>query len=68
MSWFRRKDRDKIDPEQYIRKAEESLRQTRRRQSHVDYLSDTLGNRLVQNGFGEDFEYTLRPKDLPGRA
>lgn len=50
------------DPDALIRKAEASLRQTESQQPHVDRITSWLKHRESQNGFGEDFEYTLRPK------
>lgn len=63
MGYFaKRKNRSGSNPDELIRKAEESLRQTTRQQPHVDRITSWLQNRENQNGFGEDFEYTLRPK------
>ena len=53
---------ERPDPNDLIRQAEESLRKTERQQPHVDRITKWLNNRENQNGFGEDFEYTLRPK------
>ncbi len=64
MGYFtKRKNKSKrSDPEALIRKAEASLRQTESQQPHVDRITSWLKLRESQNGFGEDFEYTLRPK------
>ena len=66
MGYFtKRKNKSKrSDPEALIRKAEASLRQTESQQPHVDRITSWLKRRESQNGFGEDFEYTLRPKRL----
>lgn len=63
MGYFTRGEKKSgSDPDALIRKAEASLRQTRNQQPHVDRMTSWLENRNIQNGFGEDFEYTLRPK------
>lgn len=51
---------DRVDPEELQRKAEESLRITRSQQARVNYITAWLNNRKNQNGFGEDFELTLK--------
>lgn len=51
-----------INPEELTRKAEESLKQTQAQQPKVNALTTYLENRKNQNGFGEDFEYTLKLK------
>ena len=58
----KRKKQDRPNPDDMIRKAEESLRKTESQQPLVDRLTGWLKNRENQNGFGDDFEYTLRPK------
>ena len=50
-----------FDPDVLIRKAEASLRKTESQQPHVDRITSWLKRRENHNGFGEDFEYTLRP-------
>lgn len=64
MGYFtkRRGQKSGPDPDDLIRKAEASIRQTERQQPQVDRLTSWLKTRENQNGFGEDFEYTLRPK------
>ena len=59
---FRMERPEHPDPDVLIRQAEESLRKTERQQPHVDRITKWLSKREKQNGFGEDFEYTLRPK------
>ena len=53
---------ERPDPNDLIRQAEESLRKTESQQPHVDRITKWLNKRENQNVFGEDFEYTLRPK------
>lgn len=63
MGYFtKRKKPTRPNPDDMIRKAEESLRQTESQQPLVDKITNWLKNREDQNGFGDDFEYTLRPK------
>lgn len=52
----------RVDPDEMSRVAEESLRETRNQQAHVNALTSYLNNRRGQNGFGEDFEITLNPR------
>jgi len=67
MSWYKKKRSNKVDPEHLIRKAEESLKKTSERQSHVNFISSWLVWRTNENGFGGDFEFTLIPKNLEPR-
>ena len=53
---------ERPNPEDLIEQAEESLRKTEGQQAYVDRITTWLKTRENQNGFGEDFEYTLRPK------
>lgn len=52
----------RVDAEALEKKAEESLNSTAAKQERVNYLTNWLESRNNKNGFGEDFEYTLRPK------
>lgn len=56
------KHESRIDPDALTLKAEQSLRETEKKQPHVNAITSWLRRRDGQNGFGEDFEYTLRPK------
>lgn len=58
----RRGEVSRVDPDELIQKAEESLRKTESQTIHVNQLTTWLKNREMKNGFGDDFEYTLRPK------
>lgn len=61
MSWIKRNP-SRINPEELTRKADESLRETKELQPKVNSITSYLERRKNQNGFGEDFEYTLKPK------
>lgn len=52
----------KVDPEELMRKAEDSIAHVEGQQDHVNALTSYLIWRTGDNGFGQDFEYTLRPK------
>ena len=52
----------RVDPNEILRLAEESITETREKQPHVNALTSYLNNRTGQNGFGEDFEITLIPR------
>lgn len=45
-------------------KAEESLELVKAQQPRVNLITAYLERRKNQNGFGEDFEFTLRPKEV----
>lgn len=66
MIWPWRKKDDRIDPVALARKAEESKRRTNSQQPRVNSITSYLHERKNQNGFGDDFEYTLRRKPLGG--
>ena len=61
MKWFR-KHPNRVDPEQLSAQAEKSIQETTERQPHVNALTNWLSSRKDQNGFGEDFEFTLIPR------
>lgn len=60
---FRRKRESEIDPDTVTQQALTSLAKTREQQPKVNALTSWLNTRHNQNGFGDDFEYTLRPKE-----
>lgn len=62
MKWFKRRE-PRIDTAAIILKAEDSLKNTRDRQENVNILTTWLNNRNGKNGFGEDFEVSIRPKE-----
>lgn len=53
----------RIDPDEVERVATDSLAKVRKQQPRVNALTSYLERRKDQNGFGEDFEYTLRTKE-----
>lgn len=59
--WLGRR-KSRVDPVELAEAAEESLKETRNQQAHVNALTSYLNNRTGQNGFGEDFEITLIPR------
>ena len=61
MKWIQRHP-SRIDPEVLGAKAAQSLADTAAKQPHVNALTSWLDNRKNQNGFGEDFEFTLVPR------
>lgn len=64
MSWLRKKGSTRVDPDKLNQQAEEAIRITSDQQERVNTLTSYLNNRKNQNGFGEDFEYTLRPRGV----
>lgn len=57
---FKRKQKARIKE---IAKAVDAADTTLRKQEpHVNAVTSWLQNRANQNGFGADFEYTLRPR------
>lgn len=63
-AWLGRFDkRSQLDVDALDRKFDASLDQTAANQPKVNAITSWLDNRKNQNGFGEDFEYTLRPKE-----
>lgn len=53
----------RIDPDELERKATDSLAKVRSQQPRVNAFTSYLVRRKEENGFGEDFEYTLRAKE-----
>lgn len=43
-------------------RANEAAEQLKQQKPRVNNITSWLENRKDQNGFGEDFEYTLRPR------
>lgn len=62
--WFSRRP-PRVDPDELLKKAEESLEETQNQQEHVNALTSYLERRKGQNGFGEDFDITIL---VPRRA
>ena len=62
MAWLKKR-RSRIDPADVDKKADESLEYSAQNEDKVNVIIDFLQKRKNQNGFGEDFEITLRPKE-----
>lgn len=63
MSWYKKKRSNKIDPNELLKKAEHSLATTEDQQPRVNFLTTWLRGRKDSNGFGDDFEWSLIPKE-----
>ena len=61
MSWFRKKKRS--DPSAVSAQADAATEQIRTQQDRVNALTGYLDRRKDANGFGSDFEWTLKPKE-----
>lgn len=62
MKMFRRRE-PRIDTDAIMLQAEASIKKTEEQAPHVNALTTWLNNRNGKNGFGEDFEISLIPKD-----
>lgn len=54
---------DAIDPQDLVNQANEINEKLEREGPRLTALATYLERRRLQNGFGSDFEYTLRPKE-----
>lgn len=63
MSWYKKKRSNKVDPNELLKKAEHSLATTEEQQPRVSFLTNWLHKRNGKNGFGDDFEWSLIPKE-----
>ena len=54
---------DKVDPQVLVAQANEINEKLEREGPRLTALATYLERRRLQNGFGTDFEYTLRPKE-----
>lgn len=61
MSWFKRHSR-RVDPDELTARAAESVQRVESQQERVNLINTWLISRRETNGFGDDFEYTLKPK------
>lgn len=59
----RKYDDEPIDPQVLIDQATEINNKLEREGPRLTALATYLERRRLQNGFGSDFEYTLRPKE-----
>ena len=64
-NFFRRfvKQTATVDPADLTRQADEINEKLEREGPKLNALASYLERRRLQNGFGTDFEYTLRPKE-----
>jgi hypothetical protein len=53
-----------VDPEVLVKQATEISEKLEREGPRLTALAAYLEKRRLQNGFGSDFEYTLRPKGV----
>jgi len=60
--WFRRK-KERVDTDAITRQAEEAVAQLQAQQPRVNAVTSYLERRKNVNGFGHDFEWTLKPKE-----
>ena len=54
---------DAVDPQDLVNQANEINEKLEREGPRLTALATYLERRRLQNGFGTDFEYTLRPKE-----
>jgi hypothetical protein len=59
MMWRRKK---RIDPAELAAQADAATAQIRTQQDRVNVMADWFERRKNTNGFGDDFEWTLKPK------
>lgn len=65
MIWSKKKRKDqkaRVDPELLLKQATESIEKIEGQQEHVNWINGWLDRRYMQNGIGEDFEWSLKPK------
>lgn len=60
-----KKNEDAIDPKVLVDQANEINEKLEREGPRLTALATYLERRRLQNGFGADFEYTLRPREAP---
>ena len=61
----RRSSDTPVDPQELINQATEINEKLEREGPRLTALATYLERRRLQNGFGTDFEYTLRPRGAP---
>ena len=52
----------RVDPDELDRQSQEINEKLEREGPHMAAVATFLERRRLQNGFGTDFEYTLRPR------
>lgn len=62
MTWFKKSRGPRVDPEEIIEKAQASITKVQDQQPRVNFINSWLDGRYKQNGLGDDFEWTLKPK------
>lgn len=53
----------RVDPEELVRQSDEINEKLEREGPKLNALALYLERRRLQNGFGTDFEYSLRPRE-----
>jgi hypothetical protein len=61
---LRSKPANSVDPQELVKQATEIKEKLEREGPRLTALAAYLERRRLQNGFGSDFEYTLRPKGI----
>lgn len=59
----RKSQGEPVDPQDLVNQANEINEKLEREGPKLTALATYLEKRRLQNGFGADFEYTLRPKE-----
>lgn len=59
----RKSQGEPVDPQDLVNQANEINEKLEREGPRLTALATYLERRRLQNGFGADFEYTLRPKE-----
>lgn len=59
----RKSQGEPVDPQDLVNQANEINEKLEREGPKLTALATYLEKRRLQNGFGSDFEYTLRPKE-----
>lgn len=64
MMWIRRKSKgaERVDTDALLAQAQETKRRVDRNQPFVNHFGSYSEARKNSNGFGEDIEFTFRPK------
>lgn len=62
LGWVERRRSSGIDPDELDRQTEAIEEELEREAPRMAAIATYLERRRMQNGFGNDFEYTLRPR------
>lgn len=60
---LQKKPSRRVENQKIRESAYTAARQLKAQEPHVNFIASWLIKRRHQNGFGEDFEYTLRPRE-----